>query len=668
MLLPVEWLREFVEFSAGEDELAQILTSRGLEVESVKKTPAGGVIEIELTPNRGDCASVLGVAREVAAHFGLPLLSPSSSYSETGPGAESRYGIRVEPSGICPIYHLKLIRDIKVGESPEWLKDRLSASGIRPLNSVVDVTNYVMLETGQPLHAFDASLIGGNTVEVRGGRDGESITVLDGSVHKLSPEDIVISCDGTPVALGGVTGGLDSAVKSSTGEILLEAAYFRSRSISATERRLGLKTEASYRFSRGVDPGGLLRALDRAAHLLAEISGGSPAPGVLSHDEFPEKETWVRVTLSDINSLLGTELKPDRVVNLLEALGFKTEGGRELSVRVPSYRRDDIRRGVDIIEEIARSLGYDKIPSRLPRSSVSSALARKPDPFTRAGEVLGAMGYSRCVTLPLCGSENCVSAGFDPGSLILIDNPVSVNMDALRPSLLPGLISTIKYNINQGVQTLKFFERGPVFINSGKEHSETRHLAFAAASDDFLEVKSGAVSILDALRQGYELEYPEESGVFKPGRYARVRVNGLTAGEMGIFGSGFLKAMGVPGRSLGGGYLALDKLDRSSASFARFSPWSPYPSVFRDISIVVEDSLTHSDIYDTIKSAGGRHLKRVRLSDVFTGKSLETGKKSMTYRLEFNSDERTLTSDEVEGYFGKVVEELKRACGASLRQ
>ncbi|NLB34954.1 MAG: phenylalanine--tRNA ligase subunit beta [Elusimicrobia bacterium] len=669
MLLPLEWLKDYLDIDESAEKIADLLVSIGMEVESFKDTPTGKVFEIELTPNRGDCASVVGLARELAAALGKPFSIPEREIFEEGEPLSSIYNVSVDEPLFAPVYHLRLIRGVEVGESPDWLKERLLAAGQRPLNSVVDATNYLMLELNQPLHAFDADKIQGKTIIVRRGGEGEEFLALDGEKILLTPEDTVISGGGRPIALGGVVGGENSGVTDKTQNILLESAYFTPRVISATERRHGIKTEASYRFSRGTDPGGALKALDRAALMISELTGGKIAQGALSVDNMPLKGAKVEVKVPYINKPLGTDLKSSHIKKLLVPLEFtvREEDEETLFIEIPSFR-GDVRRPSDIAEEVARTYGYDNIKSTLPTSSITTELLRQADPFKKSEQVLACSGYSQAVTLSLSSSKSALDAGMNERELVFVDNPINVNMDILKPSILFGLLEAAVYNVNQGRKDVSLFERGPIFRKGGENLYEREALGFLSATEDFFEIKKTVLTILEALRLDFTIDYPSGSPLFDSEASALIKISGGEIGAFGLLSENLMKTVPNAKKSFSGGYIILSELLKETNLDRKYVPWSPYPSVFRDISIVVNTSLTHSAIYDNIFQSGGRILKNIRLFDTFRNERIGEGKKSMSYELEFNSNDKTLTSEEVEVKMKIILENLEDSFDATLRE
>jgi phenylalanyl-tRNA synthetase beta chain len=670
MKVPIDWLQEFIKVDKSTHELQEMLTMRGLEVEEVTNEAGIDIINIELTPNRGDCASITGIARELAAYQKKNYTLQPADYSETGTPITDSYSLKVEVPEKCPLYYLKLIRGVKISESPQWLKDRLTASGVRPINNIVDITNYVMLETGQPLHAFDAASIKGKTIIVRNGNGKEEILTLDGQTVKLSGKDIVIADEKDPVAIGGVIGGENFSVTQDTTDILLESAFFIPESISLTERRLEVKTESSYRFARHIDIEGVKKALDRAVHLLEKVCSGKPAPGELHLRSVEEALKTVELDPSRISKVLGIEINIEKIKEILESLEFKVDAADNiLKVVVPSFR-NDVYRPIDIIEEIARVHGYENIEASLPESNIITDLLREPDIYVKADDVLQAAGCWESVTHTLMdGSAYNKLAKANPNAeaAVEIDNPINVNMNILRPSLFFGLLEICRYNINQKQSPIKFYERGPVFFKKDKAFSESQQISFVAMSDDFYDSKKIITAILDSLNQEYQLAYDKESLYFDKTKYGYVNIDRNIIAEFGCLTNDLLKIFKLSNSNFIAGCINLDMLDKDRIINRTFTKWSPFPSVFRDLSLVVPEHLTHSEIYDKIFDNGGNKLKEIVLFDIYKDDKLGSDKKSIAYKLEFNSSEATLTSEEVDESINNILAALENDLKITLR-
>ncbi|MDA3792066.1 MAG: phenylalanine--tRNA ligase subunit beta [Elusimicrobia bacterium] len=680
MKIPLKWLNEYVDTSGvSPHRLGEILTMRGLEVDSVSDTDAGTVIDIELTPNRGDCASVIGVAREVASALEKKINLPKVNY-ESSPGKESiLLKIDIQNPEKCPVYHLQKINDITIGPSPEWMQKRLRACSVRPLNNIIDITNYVMLETGQPLHAFDAERISGDTVTVRLARAGESLLMLDGVQRKFDGGEVVIADKNGPIAAGGIMGGENSSVNDITKDILVESAYFSPQSISRAERTLNVKTNASYRFAREIDKGGILYALARTVELIKQLGKAEPAGEKLSFDTLnvsQKTQKKIKVDLKQLNSLLGTSVNKDNIKKYLRSINFGVEfTGSSFEVTVPSYR-NDVHRPVDVIEEVARIHGYDRIDAKLPNLKTGTKYFEPRDPFAEAENALRARGYWESLTHTLTDSDKITGIYTNEfkeikEKLVRLKNPISVDMDILRPSILPGLLKVAGYNANRKSRSLKFFEKGPVFFKKGNDFLENSHIAYTAAGSEYFEAKNSMEALTESLKQDYSFNYSGSSAYFKKGRSGVLSIDGKFSGEFGLVKESLLKSYNL-NQAYTGGYLILDEVNKDRISNKRFKKWSAYPAIYRDISLICPAELTHKSIYDIIKVNGGGELKKAEVADSYIGEKIGAGKKSITYALEFNSEEKTLSSEtlsseKVDFLIEDILNELENKFGITLR-
>ncbi len=670
MRVPVDWLKEFVEFDLAPRELSEELTNRGLEIESLDYPEGKAVLDIELTPNRGDCASIKGVAREVSALTGNPLKKLKTDYESEKNKSEDKFFIEVKSPRNCPAYYLQYIDNITVGNTPSRIKNRLEACGINSQNSIVDITNYVMLETGQPIHAFDADKIRDNKIIVRRAVTGDDIKTLDGKSHKLSSKDLVIADTRDPVAIAGIMGGDGSSVTGSTRNVLLESAYFNPSKISESSRSLGINTEASYRFSRRVDPKGVKRALDRCIYLILKECGGIAAlDNKLKFDNLEKKRQKIKMDTGKINNLLGTELSIRQIKEYLESISFGVSVIDEnISVTVPTYRQD-VSRPVDLIEEVARVHGYENMDSSLPETGIDIDFYPRQDPPKKGESILKSCGYQESVTHTIINSGRLKEIKPDINEkLVKIANPVNKKMDALRPCIIYSLFNTVEYNLNQKNRKLKFYERGPVFLKHRATCIQKEYIGFTGVNEGYYRVKSIVIEILNKLKQSYTIDYQKrKNNIFKPDRQAALIIDGSIAGYWGEVSNDFLELFNLKNEEFGGGYIDLDQIDTLKAIEQRFKTWSKYPSIIRDLSLVADIKLTHKIISDRIKKAGGSILNQLSLYDVYKGGNIEKGKKNLTYKLEFNSPERTLESEEVEGKVNKILDDLKKYLGIYLR-
>jgi phenylalanyl-tRNA synthetase beta chain len=676
MNVPIEWLRELVEIDVDDEELARQLTMAGLEVEEIVHGPHGATLSIYVTPNRPDCLSVLGVARDVAALYDVPLKPIDSSVEESEEEASSAISIEILDPDLCPRYCGRVMRGVKIGPSPQWMQSRLAAAGIRPINNVVDCTNYVLLELGHPPHAFDLRKIGGGKIIVRRARAGEVIVSIDQVERQLAPDMLVIADQNVPVAVAGVMGGYASEVSDSTTDLLLEFAYFHPPSIRRTSKALGMATEASFRFERRVDYVNTPRAADRAAQLIQQTAGGEILRGIVDADYTQPWSRQIALRPARIDGLLGMHVPEERAVHILRNLGMEvTESGPgSFLVSVPSFRAD-IEREPDLIEEVARIVGYDQVPIALP--GCISGVGRKTFDvmLDRAKEVLCGRGLTEVVTHSLTSSAKAF-AGIPAweGELVALANPVSAEYSHLRNSLIPGLIEVLRENISHGTHDVQVFEAGRVGIRQGASVQERKRLAAlfcGALYESNWDGTAREVGFYDAkgvladLLQWAGLEPPEllsqDRPLFAPGRSARIRAKGRDLGVLGEVRSEVAKEL----RARSPIYLfeidfddvvALAPRDRQIAAPSRFPP------VLRDLCVVVDEPVSHQEVEGMIRSVGGEIVESVALFDLYRGGQAGAGKKSMAYTIRFRSPEETLTDEGVD----LVVEQIRRALADKL--
>jgi phenylalanyl-tRNA synthetase beta chain len=682
MKILLSWLRDFVDVAASAEEIARTMSVRGFAVEGLDGSGDEAIIDFEVTGNRPDCMCVMGMAREIAAAFQLPMRRPvarGKEGDETGsslrltslkPADASGIEVAIEDPDLCPRY-AAAAADVTVGVSPRWMQARLQAAGVRPISNIVDITNYVLLELGQPMHAFDLALLDGTQIRVRTAHAGESIRTLDGQLRELSSDMLVIADGKRPVAIAGVMGGAESEVSDTTTAIVFESAYFNPISVRRTSRMLGLKTEASMRFERGLDPRLPVMAMERACALLETIGAGRARGTVV--DRYPSRvePRTVRLRHDRISGLLGTAVPDGDVKRILEALGFTLHdaNGHAWDVTVPT-RRIDVTREVDLIEEIARHYGFGKLPSTFP------ALAEAPPPIDpRIGRarhlrtVMTAAGFSEAMTFGFVSTA--AAAPFAPdGGLVPIANPLSETFAVLRPSALPSLVDAVAHNRRREQRDVRLFEIGARFLRDAGERRSLacawtgagtgEHWSGGARDVDFFDMKGVVERVGDALRLDISTQAHGERWLV-PGRAARVFANGAPVGSMGQLAPAIAEAHGLPtGDAV---YVAEIDLDAAESVMpkqeTRVEPLPRYPSVSRDISILVDDMLGAESVRATIRSAAPPILVHIREFDRYRGKGVPDGKVSLSIRLTFRASDRTLTDAEVQSAMDAVLGALK---------
>jgi phenylalanyl-tRNA synthetase beta chain len=647
--------------------------------------PLDAILELKVTPNRPDWLSVLGIARELAAMTGRQVFPVKPNFTETLERIEGFIQLSVKARAECPRYACRLMRGVRVGESPLWMRRTLEASGLRPINNVVDATNYVLMELGHPLHAFDARRLAGNCIEVRLAVPGEPIVLIDGTELKLCAEDLVIADAERPVALAGVMGGRDSQVASETTDVLLEAACFDPATIRKTARRWGLSTDASYRFERGADRERLPMALGRAAQLIQEVAGGEIIRGMLDVQTTLVEPTPIALEIGRVNGLLGVKLTSSEVADYLVYLGFEIRraDGEKLMVAVPSHRVD-VSCDVDLIEEIARLHGYDKIPATLPRVQAPPA---GPAPRQRLAErtldALVALGFSEAMTFGFIGEAQAAAVGFDPEAQPRIDNPLTADQAIMRPSLLPGLLAAAGANQKQNEPRVMLCEVGKVWLpgaQAGQVEGERLEVGLvwtgptplswtgAPRDVDFYDLK-GAVEALVAAWGPEPLvcEPLADAVAFHPGRSARLLWKGRAIGEMGEAHPDLAQAFDLKGRV----YQARIDLDAVVESWdggrVSLRPIPRFPGSWRDLAIVVAADAPAGVVLAAVRQEGGALLEDATIFDVYQGEHIPEGCKSLALRLWLRSLERTLTEEEIQGVVDRVLERLKQEFNATLR-
>ena len=665
------WLSELAPGLPDDVEtVAREISLRGFEVAAVEN----GVIDFEITANRPDCLSHEGVAREAAVIW---RQAPRARLQGrvTGPGA---IPVVIEDADLCPRYAAQIF-DVTVGPSPPWLAERLDAAGVRSINNIVDVTNYVMLEMGQPMHAFDLERLAGGRLVVRRARPGEKLTTLDGVDRALDPEMLVIADAERAVAIGGVMGGRDSEIGPATTRMVLESAYFHPASVRRTSKRLNLKTEASTRFERGGDIEAPLDALARAATLIEQIGAGQSGTTV---DVYPSpwSPRTVALRAARIERILGMRVPAEDVPRILAPLGFHAteRDAHSWDVTVPSFRVDVLRE-VDLVEEVGRHYGFDRLPATFP---VLSGAQPAPDPRAERDRkirtLLTAAGLSESMTFafieraaaaPFCGD------GVEPAA---IANPLSEKFAVLRPSLLPGLIDSCAHNRRRGRKDVRLFETGSRFTAAGEGRAvglawsgagNPAHWSAQPRPTDFFDIK-GAVEVLCDALQIPQVEFAAADIPFlAAGRSAAIASQGIALGVLGQLLPAIAEQRGFPaGEEVYVAELDVDALAaRVPAADLRAASLPRFPAIVRDLSILVDDALPAAAVRGTIRSAAPSLLQSIVEFDRYQGKGIPDGRLSLSLRLTFRSPERTLTDDEVDAAMSAIVGALEGEHGAQRR-
>lgn len=639
------------------------------------------ILDIEVTPNRPDCLSVIGIAREVAALTGEELRLPEIKYEESEPPVEQLASVKILDSELCPRYCAGIVWDVKVEPSPRWMQERLSSLGMRPINNIVDITNYVMLEHGQPLHAFDYEKLKGGKIVVRRAGEGESLLTLDGEERNLSADTLVIADEQNPVALAGVMGGMESEVNEGTTSILLESANFSQASIRYTSRKLGLLTESSTRFEKGLSPEIPLPALRRAIGLIKQLAGGKVARGII--DVYPDRREKSPILLSKkrVKQVLGIELNTEQISNVLSSLGFVCEKSApdELEVGIP-YWRNDVSLADDLVEEVARIIGYGKIPA----SPLSGELPQfEPDPLLslreKVRDVLTGCGMQEVITHSLISRQDLESSKVKELSAIQVANPLSRRQECLRTSLRPELLRTFAAGERKQEKGLMLFEVGKVYLPRGGELPEEREMLCGVVGGprfgrswlagggelDFFTAKGILETLLGKFGIEAEFEPAEEPGLL-PARTAEIKVAEEKVGLLGDIHPQVKADFDLTSKTITLFELELEKLFPWTRQAFYFQPPPRFPEIQRDLALLADVDIPAKKIKEIFQRFP--QVSWVEVFDVYQGEPVPLGKKSLAFSVLYQSPERTLTEEEVEELQQQILEELKSELGVVLRR
>ncbi len=683
MKVPLEWLQEFVTIRLRPEQLAHRLTMAGFEVTAIERVHGEWVFSVEITPNRADCLSIMGIAREVAAITGAKLTLSEGARGE-GRGARGkshprplshapRLLIRIEDRQGCRRYIGRLIEGIRIGASPAWMQKRLVACGLRPINNVVDITNYVLLEYGQPLHAFDDDRLLGGAILVRRAKVGEELVTIDETPHRLSPEMLVIADAKRPVAVAGVMGGRDTQVAEATKRVLLESAWFDPTIVRRTARALGLASESSYRFERGVDPIGVESASKRAAALLTELAGGVETAAQDAGGR-PAAATTVLLEPSKASRWLGVSVPSATAKRTLEQLGFSVKpSARTWRVSVPSYRRD-VQQDVDLIEEIARLSGYDALPATHPCGLLGPS-ARDESPYTQIQELrrwCTGLGLSETITWALVSKAQLDKANCWPDKPLQLQNPLSLDHLILRPTLLIGLLQVISKNLAQGIPGVRFFELGHVFTPK-----EIAYLGIGIAGlwerswqgkqpADVFRLKGVIDQLLNRCTDRSRHVQVAPLAWAEPGHSLTLQLDGKPLGVIGQVARRIREAYDIEQPVWFGEINVEALLGYPKTSATSISP-SPFPPAKRDLSFLIDKRTPYTQLLELIRATGSPLAHRVELVDRYVGSQVPETKHSLTFSIEYRDPSRTLTAGEVDALHRKIREALAQRFGAQLR-
>ena len=682
MKISYNWLGELATLTLNAKELGERLTMAGLAVEAVERVRDDHILDFDLTSNRPDALSHLGIAREAALLCGTSLTPRENMINEADERAESSATVEILDPDLCPRYAARIVRGVTVAPSPKWLVDRLESIGQRAVNNIADITNYVMFEMGQPTHAFDLNLLHGRRIIVRRPRSGEQITTLDGLTRELSAEMLVIADADRPVAVAGVMGGADTEINEQTRDVLIESAYFNPASIRHTARALGLDTEASYRFARGGDFEAQVRAADRVAQMVAEIAGGQVLKGVI--DIYPTRinRDPVSVRESRIERLTGLKVSIEQAAEILRKLEFEVElNGNEKRLRAvaPSFRVD-IWREEDLVEEVARHVGYDLVDTTLPAWSGAGRYLSGDQQRRNLRRALTAMGFDEAYSFSFVNGERDKLFRKDDRPVATLSNPIDINQSEMRASLITGLLDGVQHNFNQGTRDVKLFEIGRVFeaAASNERPVEREVLGITMTGSvfpddwrgtkqlEFYDLKGAVEVVMSTLnisgftidRASVEYLHPGQSAVLardgeEIARFGRLhpRVASLYKFRQPVFV----------------GELEFEKLLALPADRVRYHALARFPTVARDVSALIPDTVMWGDVEKAARDLGISEIVSVRVFDMYKSKEMPEGFHSLAFRVIYRGEGRTLTDEQVAGMHERVRALLEDRFGAQLR-
>ena len=636
------------------------------------------VVDFEITPNRPDCLSMIGMAREAAATFKTELRYPDTACVNEQGNAAEHISVEIKKPELCKRYVARIVTDVKIEQSPWWLQKKLIAAGMRPINNIVDITNFVMLEYGQPLHAFDIRRIEENKIVVDTAEEGELFTTLDGTERKLTKDMLLIKDGKKGVAIAGVMGGMNSEIEPDTTTIVVESANFTGDSIRATSKKLTLRTEASSRFEKGIDPNLCEDAANRVCRLIEILGAGTVCAG--SVDVYPSEETakTLDVRVDRINKVLGIQLTREDMTEILEGLEMKVSGeGNVLSVTPPTIRQD-LEIEEDYIEEIARIYGYDRLPVTLPKSSTEARKSESRTLKDLARDTMCGLGANEIQTYSFCSPKSVDNVRIDEDawerSFVKLINPLGEETSVMRTILTPNMMEVLGINYRRNIDAVKAFEIGNTFMANTAdpsqlpEESDSMCIGIYGKEESFFTLKGMVVELLNVLGiTDITFESESEYGVYHPGRCARIVLDDMELGIMGEVHPEVTEKYGIAARC----YICELFFDNVLSKANReviYKPLPKYPSTARDIALLVDETVPVGKIREIIKANGGKILEKVELFDVYRGKQIAEGKKSAAFNLTYRSEEMTLTEDDVAKVHNRVLEALKSELDAVLRE
>lgn len=631
------------------------------------------VVEFEITSNRPDCFSIIGLARETAATFKKPFNVPAPTFNETDGDINDMISVSISDPEKCMRYCARAVKNVKIGPSPKWMRERLEACGVRAINNIVDITNYVLLEYGQPMHAFDIRDIAGAKINVRRANDGEVIKTLDEEDRTLTSDDLVIADSDRAIAIAGVMGGFNSEIKDDTTTVVFESAMFDAASVRLTAQRVGLRTESSSRFEKGLDYTNTVPAIERACQLVEELGCGENVGGMIDVLGNVPESVSIKFRPEKINAFLGTDVSTEEMLEIFARLGIKADTD-EMMLYPPSWR-PDLLAEADIAEEVARFYGYDIIPTTLMTGATTCGIKTPEQKLeSEISTILTSQGMYEIYTYnfqsPSVLDKLNIPADSELRNQVKISNPLGEDTSVMRTTMAGSMLDTLSRNYNYRTKSAKLFELGRVYIpnEKGQLPDEPRTLMMGMYGDvDFFDIKGVCEEMFSELHiDNVEYERLTDNPVYHPGRSAVIKVNGKTLGVIGEVHPSVLRNFEI-GTKAYIGELDFMTIFNASDRDVKYTPLTKFPAVTRDFSIVVDAMTPVAEIEKVMKKAGGKLLTKLELNDVYTGSQIPEGKKSVMYKAEFKAPDRSLTGEEADNLHAKIVKNLGNELGAELR-
>lgn len=669
MKISLNWLKDYVQITESAEKIAELLSNLGFGTEGIERIGDDTVIDIDVTSNRGDCLSLIGIAREIAAATGRELKLPKIEYEAVKKDVSKLVSVEIAEPALCGRYTARVIEGVKVGPSSGWMAARLESVGLRSVNNVVDATNYAMMETGQPPHAFDYDKIRGATIIVRRAKKGEKLVSIDGTECRLEPDMLIIADAKGPVAVAGVMGGMETEVSNSTKNILLEDASFSPPSVRMTSRKLSLASEAAYRFGRIVDIQRIDWASERTAQLIAKVAGGKVVEGLV--DAWPVKPQLQKaeLRLSRLNKLLGIEVPTQKAFDILNALKFepKKMGTDEIACTVPSWRAD-VGREIDLIEEVARVYGYDKIGVRGKISIEIVPVDKRQRVINSVTDYLNGCGFYEAITTSFSDEKTAkLTAGKGARGHLVVQDISRKTENLLRSSLIGSLLDVVGHNYNVGNKNIRIYEIASVFKRL-EDGGHAEHTGLSLVCDNDFRILKGAVCGLIRTIDG------NADVVFKPVRLhwapagAEILINGESIGSAGVLSDEVVNGFDIKANQICAAELSFDRLLDLEPTQVKMKPLPKFPAIVRDLSLIVDERIQWQQLEQIIRSSAPQELEGIKFEGIYRGKPIPAGKKSVTVSLRFRDEDGTLNHETVDLWEGRMVSSLSDAAGAEIRK